>query len=471
MRIRALRKALLDGVDYRFLIAGSAHWAIVLLLYSTTAVAPGIGDWFFLRGDFPYLSSLLGTLVVLLGALIISGKDTALLKTKLLPTASFLLITSATALFFGIGKGLLSEEFFILSGVVAGAGTGLVLLFFVEVFAQVKPQRIFFYVAAQNLFGYLIYMLVTIVASAWADTVVVFLAALQSLFFYQSGSNPKSGYQDRKPWLREDVSPIAFSLLALFVGFCYGVIRCLTVSLRSGSLTLTFGDSLGILFGVALLTSSGLIFLRKNPSEYIYQIAFPIIAVGFVAVPLFLSGVYIALPFFQSALAYSYGLLWFFIRLSCQHNDNNPLKTAAAVFLCLQGGQLIGALVIPPVAVINNGILYLAIVMLFVTSLTLIFFFSYQQHRESKNAERVKELNFETQCSSIAEKYEFTPREAEIFRFLARGLSSKEIEKRLTLSYNTVKSHTSHIYTKLDIHSRDDLNVVLENAMDQLKQG
>ena len=41
-----------------------------------------------------------------------------------------------------------------------------------------------------------------------------------------------------------------------------------------------------------------------------------------------------------------------------------------------------------------------------------------------------------------------SPREIEILRLIARGLSSREIAERLTLSPKTVRNHTEHIYAK-----------------------
>lgn len=45
-------------------------------------------------------------------------------------------------------------------------------------------------------------------------------------------------------------------------------------------------------------------------------------------------------------------------------------------------------------------------------------------------------------------------REIEVVRLLARGDSNKEIARRLGVSLSTVKTHLSHIYEKLDVHSR-----------------
>ena len=47
-----------------------------------------------------------------------------------------------------------------------------------------------------------------------------------------------------------------------------------------------------------------------------------------------------------------------------------------------------------------------------------------------------------------------TPREVEVLRLLARGLSNKEIAQRLFISPKTVGNHAEHIYAKIDAQSR-----------------
>ena len=47
-----------------------------------------------------------------------------------------------------------------------------------------------------------------------------------------------------------------------------------------------------------------------------------------------------------------------------------------------------------------------------------------------------------------------SPRELEVLRLIAAGLSNKQITVELTVSLNTVKKHTSHIYEKLGVNGR-----------------
>ena len=64
-------------------------------------------------------------------------------------------------------------------------------------------------------------------------------------------------------------------------------------------------------------------------------------------------------------------------------------------------------------------------------------------------------------CAEIAEEYRLSSRESDVLACLARGMSIPRIEKELVISANTVKTHVSHIYRKLGIHSRDELRILL----------
>ncbi len=47
-----------------------------------------------------------------------------------------------------------------------------------------------------------------------------------------------------------------------------------------------------------------------------------------------------------------------------------------------------------------------------------------------------------------------TERELEVLRLIAEGQSNQEIADQLVVTLGTIKAHVSHIYNKLDVHSR-----------------
>lgn len=54
-----------------------------------------------------------------------------------------------------------------------------------------------------------------------------------------------------------------------------------------------------------------------------------------------------------------------------------------------------------------------------------------------------------------------TPREKQIMRLIAHGLSDKSIAWMLAISENTVNFHLKNIYRKLGVHNRTNATVIV----------
>lgn len=73
-------------------------------------------------------------------------------------------------------------------------------------------------------------------------------------------------------------------------------------------------------------------------------------------------------------------------------------------------------------------------------------------------------ISLEERCAELGNRHELTGREQEVFEYLARGRNIRFIEEELVVSYNTVKTHVSHIYAKLGVHSHQELIDLVENG-------
>ncbi len=67
----------------------------------------------------------------------------------------------------------------------------------------------------------------------------------------------------------------------------------------------------------------------------------------------------------------------------------------------------------------------------------------------------VAETVFETNTRALA-SLGISERELEVLRLLAAGCSNKEISARLNVSPNTVKTHVSNLYGKLEVKRRTE---------------
>ena len=67
-----------------------------------------------------------------------------------------------------------------------------------------------------------------------------------------------------------------------------------------------------------------------------------------------------------------------------------------------------------------------------------------------------------SRCDALQERFGLTDRERDMAWYLAQGRSKSAISQELHLSENTVKGYTRSMYSKLCIHSKQELIDLLE---------
>lgn len=82
------------------------------------------------------------------------------------------------------------------------------------------------------------------------------------------------------------------------------------------------------------------------------------------------------------------------------------------------------------------------------------------RYRET-GTEEVEDDPLHWRMEEIAACYLLTAREAEIAEMVGRGMTVKQIARKLTISENTVRTHTKAVYAKLDIHKKASLMELL----------
>ncbi len=71
---------------------------------------------------------------------------------------------------------------------------------------------------------------------------------------------------------------------------------------------------------------------------------------------------------------------------------------------------------------------------------------------------------FKQSCNEVIKRYGLSPREADVFHYLARGRNAEYISKQLVVSSSTIKTHIYHIYQKMGINSQQNLMNVVEST-------
>ena len=61
------------------------------------------------------------------------------------------------------------------------------------------------------------------------------------------------------------------------------------------------------------------------------------------------------------------------------------------------------------------------------------------------------------QAQVLRERYRLSARETEVMEYIARGYTFARIAEEPIVSENTIRTHSKHIYAKLDVHKKQEL--------------
>lgn len=74
-------------------------------------------------------------------------------------------------------------------------------------------------------------------------------------------------------------------------------------------------------------------------------------------------------------------------------------------------------------------------------------------------------------CTELSRARNLSQREGEVLLLLAQHKTARDIEAELCVANGTAKAHIRHVYQKLDIHTREELFTLVEEAQAQTRQG
>lgn len=99
---------------------------------------------------------------------------------------------------------------------------------------------------------------------------------------------------------------------------------------------------------------------------------------------------------------------------------------------------------------------YVAIIALFFSALGIWAGLRLTQHRVGVVEDSsLQENTIPVQVSDqLLEKYKISRREYEVLTLIAAGYSNQEIAEKLYVSLNTIKTHSSNLFIKLDVKRR-----------------
>jgi DNA-binding CsgD family transcriptional regulator len=216
--------------------------------------------------------------------------------------------------------------------------------------------------------------------------------------------------------------------------------------------------------------------VKLNFNSLIYQIGFPIVALGMYLSILLGDYGHIGISVQLTGFCFLHLIMWgacAFLIKNFELPSTWVIGVSTAAFMA---GQLIGALVSSSISHLADSAWCFSATTLTVLVILLcasLYMMSSRNMRtgwglakpDTSQVDTEQDISFAIR--TIVSDFELTKREADMMAGLARGKNRKTLSEELCVSPETVKSHIQSIYKKMGIHSQQELIRYVEELREQ----
>lgn len=356
----------------------------------------------------------------------------------------------------------------IVSAALIGVGAALFVVEMGRAFSQLGSQYSLYFGSISIVLGTLMYYLLTF----YPLVLEVILIVIPSFAVYLLKVTLKS-FSQTKLYLHglKKKTRVPKKLIATtFVhGFGLGVIAGL-LSENKASVTSPEVFILAFIVGAVILMLTAIL-LRMDFNHLVYQIAFPIMGLGFLLLTCIPHDVVIG----GFVLTVGYCFMYTIVTCINAHFSHvlgySPVWIVSLTTLFLVTGQIAGALLSNQIGSFAEtsptAIFVMCATMAFLMPVLALLLLSNSNPMLGWGAIKPSEQKRDTleeAARRIAKDHHLTARETEVLLLLSRGRNKRYISKELTLAEETIKTHTGNIYSKILIHSQQELITLVEDA-------
>ena len=161
-------------------------------------------------------------------------------------------------------------------------------------------------------------------------------------------------------------------------------------------------------------------------------------------------------------------LLWLVLADIAHHSDHHPYLIFGLGWGLYVGANYLGLVLVRLVAGEATMTAELGIALLWATGVVMAFCLEtrdpdvqrlFADLRTKVDPEEFASID--ERCEQLGQQYGLTGREIDVLKLLAKGRSKIYIAETLYISENTVRGHSRRLYTKLGVHTRDELQAML----------
>jgi len=228
----------------------------------------------------------------------------------------------------------------------------------------------------------------------------------------------------------------------------------------------------GIVAGVLVLHVTTSVF-KMDFNHLTYQVALPLMAAGFLFLPLHEPFSIVGTAVHQCGYQYFYIVLWSTWAVLAMRGKMPAGWVAAWGLFAIQAGQFAGSIAASVLAadvlVDDLGRAMFSALAVFAMLLVAIFVFGGQAGAAETSWGLVRPVEvesthseFDDAATRLARRFGLSPREIDVFFLLAKGRNRAYVANELAIGDETVKSHVKSLYRKMNLHSQQDLIDLVE---------
>ena len=492
-QIRKKRPQLFTGNSVRAMAGFALYWAwLDALLFGATVAQDVAANA--LVGDFA-LQLMPLVSIVAYGAFYFSPRATLLLGGRQAPWLSALLCATGS-LCAGIGGAMGSAGVAMGGFALAGLGLAPLILLWIQVYATDPAGDGYVWVAGSIALSFPVVFLISDLSSGVALIVIVLLPLASAAILRTMDRGAIAPCEDRPVVSLSEQSASGgaggrFDRLSrlLVFGYPWRIAAWIFVfAMVFGLMQHYFGDSSGprglwsVSFAQGGRALAALIFfvmtgvLRSQP-HVMYRLALVFVLLGFSAMPL-LESTNAGWAEFAANMAYGCFecIAWSLVISYMFARKVDVGLAAGGARILMTTGALAGFLVVfvARAGLHADAFHMLSLLSLFVCLLVMstmlvmeggaanMLRIIEQAHGVRESARQSGDRDLRETCLGLKEEFGLTDRETDILILLAQGRSAPYIGNALFISPDTANTHKRHIYTKLDVHNRQQLIDLVE---------
>ncbi|MEC4176644.1 LuxR family transcriptional regulator [Adlercreutzia sp. R21] len=361
---------------------------------------------------------------------------------------------------------------FVAGALLTGVGSAVEVVLWASLIAGRGARQVVVYSVLATLAGSGFFFVLTLLPAAAARWITVLIPVAEMwLLTHQQAAEAASPACDAD-WEVPALRPIVeIGAISLFFGFSYGMMKGFFAGATDDLIAIRdiLNVSALILGAVAILLTMSV--LRMDFRHMTYQVALPLMAAGFVLYSLGYPCDLIGFAAHQMGYQYFYIIIWALWAVLA-YDRRSPVALFASVsMMAIMIGQLTGSVLGAQLMALAHDRYTVAVIAacsVFVILLVALFAFESPFPGSDRNlfsapgSREAAAPRFKLSVQQLAQSRGLSPRETEVFSYLARGRNCSFISAQLVISEETAKTHIKRIYRKFGVHSQQALLDLIE---------